>query len=67
MTTTLTGTVTAFDESLGLGTITSEDGSEHLFHCIEIADGSRSIAVGAAVLFDLLAKFGRYEAAHIRF
>ena len=67
MTTTLTGTVTAFYESVGLGTITSEDGSEHLFHCIEIADGSRSIAVGAAVLFDLLAKFGRYEAAHIRF
>ena len=67
MTTTLTGTDTAFDESVGLGTITSEDGSEHLFHCIEIADGSRSIAVGAAVLFDLLAKFGRYEAAHIRF
>jgi cold shock CspA family protein len=67
VTTTLTGTVTAFDEPLGLGTITSEDGSEHLFHCIEIADGSRSIAVGAAVLFDLLAKFGRYEAAHIRF
>jgi cold shock CspA family protein len=67
VTTTLTGTVTAFDESVGLGTITSEDGSEHLFHCIEIADGSRSIAVGAAVLFDLLAKFGRYEAAHIRF
>jgi cold shock CspA family protein len=67
VTTTLTGTVTAFNESVGLGTITSEDGSEHLFHCIEIADGSRSIAVGAAVLFDLLAKFGRYEAAHIRF
>lgn len=67
MTPTLTGTVTAFDESVGLGTITSEDGSEHLFHCIEIADGSRSIAVGAAVLFDLLAKLGRYEAAHIRF
>jgi len=67
VTPTLTGTVTAFDESVGLGTITSEDGSEHLFHCIEIADGSRSIAVGAAVLFDLLAKLGRYEAAHIRF
>lgn len=66
MTTTLTGTVTAFDESVGLGTITSEDGSEHPFHCIEISDGSRSIAVGTAVSFDLLAKFGRYEAARIR-
>ncbi len=66
MTTTSTGTVTAFDESVGLGTITSEDGSEHSFHCIEISDGSRSIAVGTAVSFDLLAKFGRYEAARIR-
>ena len=66
MTTTLTGTVTAFDESVGLGTITSADGAEHAFHCIEIADRSRSIAVGTAVAFDLLAKLGRYEAARIR-
>jgi len=66
VTTTSTGTVTAFDESVGLGTITSADGAEHPFHCIEIADGSRSISVGTAVAFDLLAKFGRYEAACIR-
>tara|TARA_Y100000385_G_C13086158_1_gene636443 strand:- start:734 stop:922 length:189 start_codon:yes stop_codon:yes gene_type:complete len=60
------GTVTAYDESVGLGIITSESGSEHAFHCIEIADGSRSIAVGTDVSFAPLAKFGRYEAAHIR-
>jgi cold shock CspA family protein len=66
VTTSSTGTVTAFDESVGLGTITSEGGAEHAFHCIEIADGSRTIAVGTTVSFDLLAKFGRYEAASIR-
>jgi cold shock CspA family protein len=61
-----TGTVSQFDEAVGLGVITAESGAEHAFHCIEIADGSRSIAVGTTVSFDLLAKFGRYEAARIR-
>ena len=60
------GTVTSFDESAGLGTITGADGVDHPFHCIEIADGSRSIQVGVEVGFDLLAKFGRWEAANIR-
>ena len=35
------------------------------FHCVEIADGTRSIAVGTPVRFDVLAKLGRYEAARI--
>jgi hypothetical protein len=39
---------------------------EHPFHCIEIADGSRAIDIGTEVSFDLLAKFGRWEAANIR-
>ena len=60
------GTVTSFDESAGLGTIAGADGVDRPFHCIEIADGSRSIEVGAAVTFELLAKFGRWEAANIR-
>jgi CspA family cold shock protein len=60
------GAVTSFDESAGLGTIVGSDGAEHPFHCIEIADGSRSIQVGVEVGFDLLAKFGRWEAANIR-
>jgi cold shock CspA family protein len=62
----LRGTVTAFDEEAGLGVITGADGALHPFHCIEIADGSRRIEVGAAVDFALLAKFGRWEAASIR-
>ena len=60
------GTVTAFDVSVGLGTIRDADGVERRFHCIEIADGSRTIAVGAEVSFDVLAKFGRWEAANVR-
>jgi cold shock CspA family protein len=60
------GIVTAFDESTGLGMIAGDDGVDRAFHCIEIAGGSRSIEVGAAVSFELLAKFGRWEAATIR-
>jgi CspA family cold shock protein len=60
------GVVVAFDASVGLGEIESSSGQRHRFHCIEIADGSRSIDVGTAVTFALLAKFGRYEAAGIR-
>ncbi len=59
------GVVSAFDESAGLGTISGAEGVEYPFHCIEIADGSRTIEPGAEVSFDLLAKFGRWEAANI--
>lgn len=61
----LRGTVTSFDEQSGLGSIRASDGVEYPFHCIEIADGSRSIPVGAEVGFERLAKFGRWEAANI--
>ncbi len=46
--------------------IAGADGVDYPFHCIEIADGSRSIDVGADVSFDVLAKLGRWEAANIR-
>ncbi len=61
----LRGTVTAFDSAVGLGTIAGPDGDVG-FHCIEIADGTRDIAVGTEVTFDLLPKLGRWEAASIR-
>jgi len=60
------GVVSAFDESAGLGTISGVDRVEYPFHCIEITDGSRTIDPGTEVSFDLLAKFGRWEAANIR-
>jgi len=60
------GTVTAFDDHVGLGEVQSETGDVYLFHCVEIADGSRTIAVGTPVEFDLMRKFGRLEAARLR-
>jgi cold shock CspA family protein len=57
--------VTTFDKAVGLGEITGDDGRIVPFHCIVIADGSRDIPVGAEVEFALMAKLGRYEAAHI--
>ena len=60
------GVVTTFDPAVGLGVVTADDGTEHGFHCVEIADGSRTIEVGRSVEFELLAKLGRYEASEIR-
>jgi cold shock CspA family protein len=60
------GTVIEFDEYVGLGEVESADGTRYLFHCVEIADGSRTIDVGTEVDFELLRKFGRDEAARLR-
>jgi CspA family cold shock protein len=59
------GTVTQFDIDVGLGEITADDGSRVAFHCVAIADGTRNIAIGTRVEFELIPKLGRYEAAHI--
>jgi cold shock protein len=59
------GTVTAFDERRGLGTIDA-DGREYPFHCTAILDGTRTIDVGADVTFEVRpAGMGRWEAAAI--
>ena len=60
------GRVVDFDQHVGLGHVADEDGRELLFHCVEIADGTRTIPVGQAVEFDLLRKFGLDEAANLR-
>ena len=62
----MNGTVAAFDDASGLGEIDAADGRRLPFHCIAVADGSRTIAVGTAVEFDLVPKLGRWEAADIR-
>ena len=59
----MNGTVTEFDGNAGLGVVTAEGGGDFRFHCVEIADGTRTIDVGASVEFTLLAKLGAYEAA----
>ena len=60
------GTVTAFDAHVGLGDITMTDGTVVIFHCAEIADGSRKINIGSEVECDIVVKFSRAEASAIR-
>ncbi len=61
------GTVSAFDEQVGLGTVTTADGTVYPFHCTQIADGSRSIAEGTSVTFVARAGLpGRWEAFELR-
>lgn len=61
-----TGVVSAFDAHVGLGEVTADDGSVVGFHCTQIADGSREIAVGTRVDFAVLAgRKGRWEAARV--
>ena len=60
------GTVSRFDAERGLGEITGEDGATYPFHSTVIADGSRTIAVGTAVEFEVIAgHLGRWEATEV--
>lgn len=60
------GTVATFEDSPGYGTVADDDGNEWFFHCTAIADGTRTIEVGTAVVFDVTAgRLGRWEAANI--
>lgn len=65
-TTAVDGHVAEFDGDRGLGRVTSTAGPSYPFHCIDIADGSREIPVGAPVTFVPVPKLGRYEAVRIR-
>jgi cold shock CspA family protein len=61
------GRVRSFDERRGMGEITSEDGNLFPFHSTAIANGSRRIAEGTPVEFDVVAGLpGRCEAAAIK-
>jgi cold shock CspA family protein len=60
------GAVSCFDKERGLGEITGADGATYPFHSTVIADGSRTIAVGTAVEFEVTAgHLGRWEASAI--
>ena len=61
----MNGTVREFDEAKGLGVIAAEDDRAFPFHCIEIADGTRTIDAGQAVTFRLLPRFGAFQAGAI--
>jgi len=61
------GTVTEFDEVRGLGTVSDGHGRQYGFHCTAMADGTRQIAVGAAVVFVVApGHHGQLEAQGIR-
>jgi cold shock CspA family protein len=60
------GSVEAFDEAVGLGTVRDDDGRDYPFHCTQIADGSRTIAAGTRVEFDVVpGHLGHWEAAAV--
>ncbi len=65
MSTPHAGTVVAFDAAVGLGEVERADGQRFQFHCIELADGTRTIELSTAVTFELLCKLGRYEASAV--
>jgi cold shock CspA family protein len=61
------GVVSEFDEHIGLGRVTADAGAGYPFHCTQIAGGGRSIPVGEAVSFVVIAgRGGTWEAADIR-
>lgn len=65
--TELDGSVTDFDEAVGLGRVAAEGGAVYDFHCTQIDGESRTIAVGTAVCFHVIAgHLGRWEAGGIR-
>ena len=55
--------MTAFHDAAGLGEVTAADGTVYPFHCTQIGDGTRTIAVGTTVEFELEPRLGRYEAS----
>jgi cold shock CspA family protein len=60
------GEVNSFDDPRGYGVIRSAGGDEYPFHCSAIADGTRQIAVGAPVVFEVRpGSLGQWEAASI--
>jgi len=59
------GVVVEFDAHIGLGVVESQ-GERFAFHCVEIADGSREVAVGESVEFEVREKFARPEAFGLR-
>jgi cold shock CspA family protein len=60
-----TGSVSSFDEKRGIGLIqpqSAADSDPIIFHCIEIADGTRRIADGTEVTYQVRLKLGKPEA-----
>ena len=57
------GRVASFDQRRGLGSVADAEGPSYGFHATAIADGSRRIEVGTAVMFSVApGRRGLYEA-----
>jgi cold shock CspA family protein len=60
------GTVVAFDDRAGYGTVRADDGHEYFFHCTAIADGTRTIEQDATVAFTVVpGRRGQWEATRL--
>ncbi len=60
------GIVSGFDSERGLGVVETRKGESLPFHCVNIADGSREIALGEKVAFRVTgSKKGSWEAINI--
>ena len=59
------GEVRTFDDHAGAGTVVDDGGAAWSFHCTRIADGSRTIAVGAAVGFRVVPGPTGFEAVDV--
>lgn len=61
-----TGTVEHFSDHRGLGGVRDGHGRAYPFHCLAIADGTRTIQVGALVAFGVgLGPGGELEAQRV--
>ena len=64
---TFDAVVASFDEARGDGLLRDAQGHEFYFHCVDIADGTRRIAVGARVSARRVVGLrGSDEAAEVR-
>ena len=65
---TVRGRVDSFDDPEGYGTVTATDPEgTWFFHCTAIADGTRTVEVGAEVAFEVVpGRLGRFEATDLR-
>ncbi len=60
------GRVVDYDDHKGYGYVQGSDGQRLFFHCTSIADGSRTVAVGAEVEFEVVTDpRGKPEAASL--
>lgn len=61
----MNGTVVGFDEARGLGTIEAGE-QRYPFHCTVLLDGTRTVAVGTKVTFEVApGHLGTWEATRI--